>query len=103
MASMNDAHLNSPEQRREDGSKHIKSTIKSAKEFIESDAFATITKDKVTVDGEREKLNIMCTTPERMSHSLVCSVLLVRRNILTNLYSNVFSVFNDTGTNYTYH
>ncbi|KAK6745765.1 hypothetical protein RB195_012091 [Necator americanus] len=46
------------------GCRNIRRTIKSAKDFMASDAFKTISNDKVTVDGKREKLNIFCTTPE---------------------------------------
>lgn len=60
LPSMENSPLVSPSQR-QGVSGRIRSTIKSAREFIASDAYITIKKDKLTVNGERQKLSIMCS------------------------------------------
>ncbi|CAJ0597358.1 unnamed protein product [Cylicocyclus nassatus] len=50
---------------------NLRRTIKSARDFMESEAFKTISNDKVTVNGEREKLSIMCTTLQH--RALTCA------------------------------
>ncbi|VDM71212.1 unnamed protein product [Strongylus vulgaris] len=51
--------------------KNLKRTIKCAREFMASDAFRTISNDKVTVNGDREMLSIFCTTSHH--HALTCA------------------------------
>lgn len=45
--------------------RNMRKTIKSAKDFMASDAFKTISNDRVTVNGDRERLSIFCSTSER--------------------------------------
>ncbi|KJH46432.1 basic region leucine zipper [Dictyocaulus viviparus] len=45
----------------------VEDVIESARNFIESDAFSNIKKDRVTVNGEREKLSIYCSNLKRRS------------------------------------
>ncbi|WKY02982.1 hypothetical protein Q1695_016351 [Nippostrongylus brasiliensis] len=52
------------EKGRSDRNDLLKSTLKSARDFIESDEFALISKDKLTFNGKREKLQIFCSTPK---------------------------------------
>ncbi|EYC02715.1 hypothetical protein Y032_0098g3089 [Ancylostoma ceylanicum] len=79
----------------------MRRTIKSAKDFMESDAFRTISNDRVTVNGDREKLSIFCSTSEH--HALtsagdrsllsgrVCSMDMVLMSSRSFLMNDVFN------------
>ncbi|KIH57301.1 hypothetical protein ANCDUO_12509 [Ancylostoma duodenale] len=58
----------------------MRRTIKSAKDFMASDAFKTISNDRVTVNGDREKLSIFCSTSEHVFNRSLRSVVQARRN-----------------------
>ncbi|VDL83314.1 unnamed protein product [Nippostrongylus brasiliensis] len=74
------------EKGRSDRNDLLKSTLKSARDFIESDEFALISKDKLTFNGKREKLQIFCSTPKHVFDRVIRNIVQKRREVSSDKF-----------------